>query len=258
SLGIGQDLPRHFHRVRLRQAHPEFAETGHLASAVRSVGWSRGTSPTRHGCPRLGVERFRDYAARRDVRVSRPVAARLVAAAGGALPTPAAAVAREVPAADLTLLDDLEDQIGAAEARIAALLPATEYQILTSTPGWGVIRAAGYAAALGPPTRWGSAAKIYRASGLSPIVYASAGKRRDGGITPRGLGTPAPRPDRAGHLPVAARSRLPRLRPDPARARQARRHHLLRAPTRSPTRWSATTPDSTRPAGADPRPSQPG
>jgi transposase len=137
---------------------------------------------------RLGAERFRDYAARRDVRVSRPMAAGLVAAARDALPTPGAAVAREVLAADLALLADLEDQdqIGAAEARIAALLPTTEYQILTTTPGWGVIRVAGYAAALGPSTRWSSAAKTYRASGLTPIVYACAGKRRDGGISREG------------------------------------------------------------------------
>lgn len=96
---------------------------------------------------RLGTERFRGYAARRDVRVSRPMAAGLVAAARDALPTLGAAVARDVLAADLALLTDLEDQIGAAEARIAALLPATEYQILTTTPGWGVIRAASYALA---------------------------------------------------------------------------------------------------------------
>lgn len=135
---------------------------------------------------RLGADRFRDYAARRDVQVNGPMAARLVAAARNALPTPGAAVARQVLAADLALLDDLEEQIGAAEARIAALLPTTDYQILTTTPGWGVIRVASYAAALGPPTRWASAAKTYRAAGLTPIVYASAGKRRDGGISREG------------------------------------------------------------------------
>ncbi|MGH3972331.1 MAG: transposase [Pseudonocardiaceae bacterium] len=37
-----------------------------------------------------------------------------------------------------------------------------------------------------PPSRWASAAKIYRASGLTPIVYASAGRRRDGGISREG------------------------------------------------------------------------
>ncbi|MPY85762.1 MAG: transposase, partial [Actinophytocola sp.] len=45
---------------------------------------------------RLGEQRFRGYAARRDVRVSRAVAARLVATARDALPTPSAVVARHV------------------------------------------------------------------------------------------------------------------------------------------------------------------
>jgi transposase len=49
-----------------------------------------------------------------------------------------------------------------------------------------MIRAASYAAALGPFTRWGSPAKIYRAAGLTPVVYASAGRRRDGGISREG------------------------------------------------------------------------
>lgn len=135
---------------------------------------------------RLGTERFRAYAGRRDVRVTRAVAARLVAAARDALPTPGAAVARDVLAADLALLADLDAQITVAADRIAALLPDTEYQVLTTGPGWGAVRAAGYAAALGPLARWSSAAKIYRAAGLTPVVYASAGKRRDGGISREG------------------------------------------------------------------------
>jgi transposase len=134
----------------------------------------------------LGVDRFRDFAARRDVRVNRRVAERLVAAARAALPTAEADVARQVLAADLALLADLDAQISAAEARIAALLPDTEYAVLTSVPGWGSIRAAGYAAALGPISRWPAAAKIYRAAGLTPTVYESAGRRRDGGISREG------------------------------------------------------------------------
>ena len=135
---------------------------------------------------RLGVERFRAYAARRDVRVTRPIAERLVAAARDALGTPGAAVAREVLAADLALLNDLDHQIGDAKTRIAALLPATDYQVLTTTPGWSNVRVAGYAAALGPRCRWASAAKIYRAAGLTPTQYESAGRRRDGGISREG------------------------------------------------------------------------
>jgi len=135
---------------------------------------------------RLGVERFRDFAARRGVQVNRVVADRLVAAARAALPTAEADVARQVLAADLALLDDLDTQITAAEARIAALLPDTEYAVLTSVPGWGSVRAAAYAAALGPISRWPAAAKIYRAAGLTPTQYESAGRRRDGGISREG------------------------------------------------------------------------
>jgi transposase len=135
---------------------------------------------------RLGPDRFREFAARRGVRVSRPVAARLVQAACTALPTAEASIARQILHADLALLGDLEAQIAAAEERIAALLPATEYHVLTTTPGWGVTRAASYAAALGPFTRWGSPAKVYRAAGLTPIVYESARRRRDAQISREG------------------------------------------------------------------------
>jgi len=134
----------------------------------------------------LGLERFRDFAARRGVLVNRTVAGRLVAAARAALPTAEAAVARQVLAADLALLDDLDAQIDRAEERIAALLPATEYAILTTVAGWGSVRVAAYAAALGPISRWPAAPKIYRAAGLTPTQYESAGRRRDGGISREG------------------------------------------------------------------------
>lgn len=135
---------------------------------------------------RLGAGRFRAYAARRDVRVSVTLAERLVAAARDALVLPEAGVAREVAAADLALLDDLDAQIAAAEARIAALVPATDYHVLRTTPGWGVARVGAYAAAVGDPTRWASHAKIYRAAGLDPAQYESAGRRRDGAISREG------------------------------------------------------------------------
>jgi transposase len=134
----------------------------------------------------LGVQRFRDFAARRNLHVNRTVAGRLVTAARTALPTAEAAVARQVLAADLALLADLDGQIAAAEDRIAALLPGTEYAVLTSVPGWGSVRVGAYAAALGPISRWPAAAKIYRAAGLTPAQYESAGRRRDGGISREG------------------------------------------------------------------------
>jgi transposase len=155
-----------------------------LGTKVGRLVAAHFADPTR--LAHLGVERFRDFATRRGVQVNRTVAGRLVAAARAALPTTEAAVARQVLAADLALLDDLDAQISAAEDRLTALLPATEYAVLTTVPGWGSVRVAGYAAALGPINRWPAAAKIYRAAGLTPIQYESAGRRRDGAISREG------------------------------------------------------------------------
>jgi transposase len=135
---------------------------------------------------RLGVVRFRAFAAHRDVRVATTVATRLVEAARQALPTAEAAVARDVLAADLALLADLDGQVAAADARITAILPATRYHVLTTVPGWGALRSAAYGAAVGDPDRWPSARQIYRAAGLTPAQYESAGKRRDGKISREG------------------------------------------------------------------------
>jgi transposase len=74
----------------------------------------------------LGTGRLIRFAATRGLQVRRPLAERLIAAAGDALPTAQATVARQVLAADLRLLDDLDAQIGQAEtelARAAADLP---------------------------------------------------------------------------------------------------------------------------------------
>ena len=50
----------------------------------------------------------------------------------------------------------------------------------------GPLRAAGYGAAVGDPDRWPSARQIYRAAGLTPAQYESAGRRRDGRISREG------------------------------------------------------------------------
>jgi transposase len=71
----------------------------------------------------LGVTRFIRFAAARGLRVRRPVADRLVAAARDVLPSPQAVVARQVLAADLNLLTSLEEQVRAAEEQMATLLP---------------------------------------------------------------------------------------------------------------------------------------
>jgi transposase len=134
----------------------------------------------------LGEARLIRFAATRGLRVRRPLAERLVAAAGNALACPDAAVARQVLATDLVLLSQLDEQIAAAETAMADLLPASPFATLTTVPGWGVVRAGGYAAAVGNPARWPGHRQLYRASGLSPMQYESAGKRRDGAISREG------------------------------------------------------------------------
>jgi transposase len=134
----------------------------------------------------LGVNRLIRFAATRDLQLRRPVAERLVAAARDALPTRDAVIARRILTADLVLLADLDDQIYDAETALESLLPRSPYSTLTSVPGWGVVRVSNYAAALGDPQRWPGPRQIYRASGLSPMQYESAHKRRDGGISREG------------------------------------------------------------------------
>ena len=134
----------------------------------------------------LGVTRFVRFAAHRGLRVRRSVADRLVAAARDALASPDAVVARQVLADDLALLADLDAQILTAQAHMAKLLPDTPFEPLTTVPGWGTVRAGNYGAAVGDPHRWPAARQLYRASGLSPAQYESAGKRRDGTISREG------------------------------------------------------------------------
>jgi transposase len=134
----------------------------------------------------LGVNRLIRFAAVRDVQLRRPVAERLVAAAKDALPTRDAVVARRVLASDVALLADLDARINDAETELARLLPLSPFRTLISVPGWGVVRVSNYAAALGDPTRWPGPKQIHRASGLSPMQYESASKRRDGSISREG------------------------------------------------------------------------
>jgi transposase len=134
----------------------------------------------------LGTTRFVRFAGIRGVRVRQSVAERLLDAARDALAMPDAAVARQVLAADLVLLGDLDRQIETAEGQLETLLPVSPFATLTSTPGWGTVRAGNYAAAVGDPTRWPGHRQLYRASGLSPAQYESAGRRRDGSISREG------------------------------------------------------------------------
>ena len=134
----------------------------------------------------LGASRFARFAAVRGLRVRQEMAGRLVAAARDALTTTQAGAARQVLAADLALLAALDAQITAAEDEMSRLLPASPFAPLISVPGWGVVRAGNYGAALGDPGRWPSPRQVYRAAGLSPAQYESAGRRRDGAISREG------------------------------------------------------------------------
>ena len=135
---------------------------------------------------RLGVKRLQRFAKKRDVWIKRPKAEQLVKAAKIALPARDATVARQAVAADLDLLELLEAQIATIDERLAELLPLTPYEILTTVPGWSVVRAAGYGGAVGDPARWPSSRQLYRASGLTPSVYESGDRRVDGEITREG------------------------------------------------------------------------
>ncbi|MDP8929723.1 MAG: transposase, partial [Actinomycetota bacterium] len=135
---------------------------------------------------RLGAARFRRYAARRGVRVATGKAEQLVAAARGSLPAADASVAREAIGWDLALLAEIDRQLDRAAAHLDRVLRATPFQVLTTTPGWATIRAACYGGAIGDPARWPSADKIYRASGLTPVVSESSGRRFDGQICREG------------------------------------------------------------------------
>jgi transposase len=134
----------------------------------------------------LGVRRFIRFAATRHLVVRQEMAGRLARAARDALPSADAAAARQVLAADLALLATLDAQVTAAETELGRLLPVSPYRTLTSVPGWGIVRAAAYGAARGEPGRWPGPAQLYRAAGLSPAQYESAGKRRDGAISREG------------------------------------------------------------------------
>ena len=142
------------------------------------------TDPTRLAS--LGENRFIRFAATRGLIVQCRVATRVVAAAREALPTPDAVVAREIVANDLRMLSVLDQQAAQAEDHLSLLLPQTPFAVLTSVPGWATIRASAYGAAVGDPCRWPGPKQIYRASGLSPMQYESAGKRRDGAISREG------------------------------------------------------------------------
>jgi transposase len=131
---------------------------------------------------RLGVEGLRRFVARRGVMLQRHKAAQLLEAAKVALRLPAAErpPVAALLAADVALLDAIGAEIGYADDALAKVLGATPAGVLLSLPGVGVVRASAYGAAIGDPARFPNAGAAYRASGLVPAEYSSAGRRRGG------------------------------------------------------------------------------
>jgi transposase len=129
---------------------------------------------------RLGVEGVLRFIRRRGVRMSRPKAAQVVQAAQQALrlPGPERPALLVVLAADWALFEALDRQIQDATTQLAALLPDTPAGVLLGIPGVGVLTASSYGAAIGDPNRYRDAAAAYRASGLVPVTYQSAGRTR--------------------------------------------------------------------------------
>lgn len=131
---------------------------------------------------RLGSAGLRRFVARRGVVLRRAKADQLLDAAKVALRLPSA---ERVPiaallAADIALLEAIGAEICHAEKELARVLHTTPAGVLVSLPGVGVVRASAYGAAIGDPWRFPNAAAAYRASGLVPAEYSSAGRRRGG------------------------------------------------------------------------------
>ncbi len=155
-----------------------------LSTKVGRLVAAEFADPTRLAA--LGLARFIRFGATRGLQIRKPLADKLITAARDALPMPDAAVARQVLAADLALLADLDTQIETATAELTRLLPRSPFRTLPTVPGWAAVRAGNYAAAVGDPGRWPGPKQLYRAAGLNPIQYESAGKRRDSTISREG------------------------------------------------------------------------
>ncbi|MCU1593853.1 MAG: transposase family protein [Frankiales bacterium] len=155
-----------------------------LATKVGRLVAAEFSDPARLAA--LGASRFIRFGKTRDLQIRRPTAAKLIQAAKDALPTADAAVAREVLAADLALLADLDSQVEHATCQLARLVPLSPFAPLLTVSGWAAVRVGNYGGALGDPSRFDNHRQIYRTAGLNPIQYESAGKRRDSVISREG------------------------------------------------------------------------
>jgi transposase len=98
------------------------------------------------------------------------------------LPEPERQARLAILHSDTVRLRELFTELATTDAAVAGLLEATPAAVLTSLPGVSSIRAGDYAAALGDPSRFPTAEHAYRASGLVPSQYESAGHSRRGSI----------------------------------------------------------------------------
>ena len=119
------------------------------------------------------------HAAAHDVRMLRPKAEQVIAAARDAMciAESTRAVAADLLAGEMATFDALNHELTRCGKRLGELLPLTPAGVLTSIPGVGVVTASSYAAALGDAHRFANADAAYRFSGLAPTSYESAGRR---------------------------------------------------------------------------------
>jgi transposase len=136
----------------------------------------------------LSVAQLRTIAAGNGVRLEGPKAAAIIEAARRSLrlPEPELQARLMIVRSQTARLHELFTELERTDVVVAQLLEKTPAAVLTSLPGVGSIRAADYAAALGDPDRFPSAEHAYRASGLVPSQYDSAGRNRRGGIAREG------------------------------------------------------------------------
>ena len=161
---------------------------------------------------RLGPSRLRTFAANRGVRMTTPLAERIVEAARQALPVPGAEVSRRLLAADLQLLADIEDQIATADLEIEALLPQHPLRGARHHTGMGTgprrqlrrRRRRSRALARPPP------ALPRRRPHPAALRISRPPQRRP--HHPRRLGPAPRRPRRSRHGPLAQRADQPHLR----------------------------------------------
>lgn len=127
----------------------------------------------------MSPEQLVRHAAGHQVRMVRPKAAQVIAAAAAAVCVPERqrATTARLLAGDAASLEALLAELDACDRRLAEVLPETPAQVLTSIPGVGVLTASYYAAALGDAHRFANADAAYRHSGLAPTAYESAGRR---------------------------------------------------------------------------------